>query len=164
MNSVRMRVLTGSAALLLFAAACGGDSGDPGAGGTTDAGSMGESGGTEMTSDDPGGGSLYGGDDEETTGPTGATDQGTGNADVSVSLNNYLFDPRTVRVASGDVVAVRNGNTKTPHTFTVVGEDVDLELGPLETESATIDLSPGTYDLICRFHEELGMTGTLKVT
>jgi hypothetical protein len=47
-----------------------------------------------------------------------------------------------VRVASGDVVAVRNGNTKTPHTFTVVGEDVDLEPGPLETESATIDLSP----------------------
>jgi plastocyanin len=164
MNSVRMRVLTGSAALLLFAAACGGDSGDPGAGGTTDAGSMGESGSTEMTGDDPGGGSLYGGDDEETTGPTGATDQGTGDADVSVSLNNYLFDPRTVRVASGDVVAVRNGNTKTPHTFTVVGEDFDLELGPLETESATIDLSPGTYDLICRFHEELGMTGTLKVT
>ena len=164
MNSVRMRVLTGSAALLLFAAACGGDSGDPGAGGTTDTGSMGESGGTEMTGEDPGGGSLYGGDEEETTGPTGATDAGTGNADVSVSLNNYLFDPRTVRVASGDVVAVRNGNTKTPHTFTVVGEDVDLELGPLETESATIDLSPGTYDLICRFHEGLAMTGTLKVT
>ena len=112
MKSVRMRVMIGSAALLLFAAACGGDSGDPGAAGTTD----------------------------------------------------YLFDPRTVRVAGGDVVAVRNGNTKTPHTFTVVGEDVDLELGPLEIESVTIDLSPGTYDLICRFHEELGMTGTLKVT
>ena len=60
MNSVRMRVLMGSAALLLFAAACGGDSGDPGAGGTTDTGSMGESGGTEMTGDDQGAGSLYG--------------------------------------------------------------------------------------------------------
>jgi plastocyanin len=164
MKGVRMRVMLGSASLLLFAAACGADSGDPGAGGTTDTGSMGESGGTETTGDDPGAGSLYGGDEEETTGPTGATDAGTGDADVSVSLNNYLFDPRTVRVARGDVVAVRNGNTKTPHTFTVVGEDVDLELGPLETESTTIDLSPGTYDLICRFHEELGMTGTLKVT
>jgi len=164
MKSVRMRVMLGSAALLLFSAACGGDSGAPGAAGTTDTGSMGESGGTEMAGDDPGAGSLYGGDEKETTGPTGATDAGTGDADVSVSLNNYLFDPHTVRVASGDDVAVRNGNTKTPHTFTVVGEDVDLELGPLETESATIDLSPGTYDLICRFHEELGMTGTLKVT
>jgi len=67
MNSVRMRVLTGSAALLLFAAACGGDSGDPGASGTTDTGSMGESGGTGETGEDPGAGSVYGGDEEETT-------------------------------------------------------------------------------------------------
>ena len=164
MTGARKHVLMGFAALLLFAAGCGGDSNDPGGGGTTGAGSMGESGGVEATGDDPGAGSLYGGDEEETTGPTGETDAGAGDADVSVSLNNYLFDPRTVRVASGDVVAVRNGNTKTPHTFTVVKEDVDLELGPLETESVTIDLSPGTYDLICRFHESLGMIGTLKVT
>ena len=155
MNSVRMRVLMGSAALLLFAAACGGDSGGPGAGGTPDAGSMGESGGTEMTGVGPGAGSL---------------EDGAGRVHdrvvlvVALSLGRFVGGPLTVRVASGDEVAVRNGNTKTPPTFTVVGEDVDLELGPLETESATIDLSPGTYDLICRFHEELGMTGTLKVT
>ena len=163
MTGARKRVLMGCAALLVFAA-CGGDSNDPGGGGTTGTGSTGGSAATGTTGDDPGAGSLYGGDEEETTGPTGATDAGTGDADVSVSLNNYLFDPSTVRVSSGDVVAVRNGNTKTPHTFTVVNEDVDLELGPLETESVTIDLSPGTYDLICRFHESLGMTGTLKVT
>ena len=163
MRGARMRILIGLAALLVLAAACGGDSNDPGK-----AAGTGSTGGTAATGtesgDDPGAGSLYGGDEEEATGPTGATDTGAGDADVSVSLNNYLFDPRTVRVSSGDVVAVRNGNTKTPHTFTVVHEDVDLELGPLETESVTIDLSPGTYDLICRFHEELGMTGTLKVT
>jgi len=64
MTGARRRVLMGSAALLLFAAACGGDSGDPGAGGTTDTGSMGESGATEMTGDDPGAGSLYGGNGE----------------------------------------------------------------------------------------------------
>jgi plastocyanin len=164
MTGARKRVLMGFAALSLFAAACGGDSNDPGGGGTTGTGSTGGSAATGTTGDDPGAGSLYGGDEEETTGPTGEMDAGAGNADVSVSLNNYLFDPGTVRVSSGDVVAVRNGNTKTPHTFTVVNEDVDLELGPLETESVTIDLSPGTYDLICRFHESLGMTGTLKVT
>ena len=164
MTGARKRVLMGFAALLVFAAACGGDSNDPGGGGTTGAGSTGGTATTGTTGDDPGAGSLYGGDEEETTGPTGATDAGAGDADISVSLNNYLFDPGTVRVSSGDVVAVRNGNTKTPHTFTVVKEDVDLELGPLETESVTIDLSPGTYELICRFHESLGMTGTLKVT
>lgn len=163
MTGVRMRVLVGFAALLLLGAACG-DSPEDGSGGLTRTGPTGTTAATGTTGDDPGAGSLYGGDEEETTGPAGETDAGAGDADVSVSLNNYLFDPGTVRVSSGDVVAVRNGNTRTPHTFTVVGEDVDLELGPLETESVTIDLSPGTYDLICRFHESLGMTGTLKVT
>jgi len=27
----------------------------------------------------------------------------------------------------------------------------------------TIDLAPGTYPFICRFHESQGMTGTLVV-
>jgi plastocyanin len=164
MAGARKHVLMGFAALLLLAAACGEDSNDPGGGGTAGTESPGGTAATGTTGDDPDGGSLYGGDEEETTGPTGETDAGAGDADVSVSLNNYLFDPGTVRVSRGDVVEVRNGNTKTPHTFTVVDEDVDLELGPLETESTTIDLSPGTYELICRFHESLGMTGTLKVT
>jgi plastocyanin len=159
MRGVRMRVLVALAALAVLAAACGSDSNDSGAGGAT--GATAATGATDSGSgDDPGAGSLYGG----SNGMTGATAATGANADVSVSLNNYLFDPATVRVSSGDVVAVRNANAKTPHTFTVVGEDVDLELAPLTTETTTIDLAPGTYQLICRFHESLGMKATLKVT
>jgi len=154
-----MRVLVALAALVVLAAACGSDSNDSGAGGAT--GATAATGATDSGSgDDPGAGSLYGG----SNGMTGATAATGANADVSVSLNNYLFDPATVRVSGGDVVAVRNANAKTPHTFTVVGEDVDLELAPLTTETTTIDLAPGTYQLICRFHESLGMKATLKVT
>jgi plastocyanin len=159
MRGVRVRVLVGLTALAVLGAACGGDANDEG-------GSMaaGPTGGTATTGatdsgDDPGAGSLYGGSNG-----SGATGSGAKDADVSVSLNNYLFDPGTVEVGSGDVVAVRNGNARTPHTFTVVGEDVDLELAPLTTETVTIDLAPGTYQLICRFHESLAMTGTLKVS
>ena len=161
MRGVRMRVLVALAALAVLAAACGGDSNDAGAGGATATGATAATGATDSGSgDDPGAGSLYGGSNG-TTDATGATGA---NADVSVSLNNYLFDPATVKVSSGDVVAVRNANAKTPHTFTVVGEDVDLELAPLTTETTTIDLAPGTYQLICRFHESLGMKATLKVS
>ena len=164
MRGVRMRVLVTLAALAVLAAACGGDANDAGAGGATGTGPTGATAATGATDtgsgNDPGAGSLYGGSNG-TTGATGATGA---NADVSVSLNNYLFDPATVRVSSGDVVAVRNANAKTPHTFTVVGEDVDLELAPLTTETTTIDLAPGTYQLICRFHESLGMKATLKVS
>ena len=160
MRGVRMRFLVGLAALSVLAAACGGDAND--AGGSTGGGPTGATSATGATDsgDDPGAGSLYGGSNEM-TGATGATGA---NADVSVSLNNYLFDPGTVKVDKGDVVAVRDANARTPHTFTVVGEDVDLELAPLTTETVTIDLAPGTYQLICRFHESLGMTGTLKVS
>ena len=161
MRGVRMRVLVALAALAVLAAACGGDSNDAGGGGATATGATAATGATDSGSgDDPGAGSLYGG----SNGMTGATGDTGAKADVSVSLNNYLFDPATVRVSSGDVVAVRNANAKTPHTFTVVGEDVDLELAPLTTETTTIDLAPGTYQLICRFHESLGMKATLKVS
>ncbi|HET7929392.1 MAG TPA: cupredoxin domain-containing protein [Actinomycetota bacterium] len=157
MTGVRMRVLVGLAALSVLAAACGGDANESGGsmGGVVTAAT-----GATDSGDDPGAGSLYGGSNEM-TGATGATGA---NADVSVSLNNYLFDPGTVKVHMGDVVAVRDANARTPHTFTVVGEDVDLELAPLTTETVKIDLAPGTYELICRFHESLGMTGTLKVS
>jgi plastocyanin len=160
MTGVRMRVLVGLATLSVLAVACGGDAND--AGGSMGGGPTGATAATGPTDsgDDPGAGSLYGGSNEM-TGATGATGA---NADVSVSLNNYLFDPGTVKVGTGDVVAVRNGNARTPHTFTVVGEDVDLELAPLTTETVTIDLAAGTYELICRFHESLGMTGTLRVS
>jgi plastocyanin len=161
MRGVRIRVLVGLAALSVLAAACEDDAND--AGGSMGAASTGATAPTGATDsgDDPGAGSLYGGSNGM-TGATGAT--GAKDADVSVSLNNYLFDPGTLKVGGGDVVALRNGNARTPHTFTVVGEDVDLELAPLTTETVTIDLAPGTYDLICRFHESLGMTGTLKVS
>jgi plastocyanin len=137
MRGVRLHVLVGLAALSVMAAACGRDAKDASSGGSPSTGSMG------------GSGSMMGG--------AGAK------ADVSASVNNYLFMPKTVKVDSGDTLEVRNGNARTPHTFTVVGEDVDLELAPLTSETTTIDLGPGTYQLICRFHEQLGMQGTLQV-
>ena len=166
MRGVQMRVLMGLAVVLLLATACGGDSNDDGAGATGN----GPSGATAATGatdsgNEPGPGSLYGGSDGMTgsTGATGTTGS-EGGADGSVSLNNYRFIPSTVKVRSGDVVAVRNDNARTPHTFTVFDSDIDLELAPLTEDTVTLDLPPGTYDLFCRFHESLGMTAKLKVT
>lgn len=167
MRGVRLHVLIGMAALSVVAAACGSDANDAssGGGGTGSAttGSTGGSGGMGGNLYGGGGGGRYG-NSEETTGATGSTGGGGGKADVSASVNNYLFMPKTVKVKSGDTLEVSNDNTRTPHTFTVVGEDVDLELAPQTSETTTIDLPAGTYQLICRFHEQLGMKGTLKVT
>jgi plastocyanin len=171
MRGVRLHVLVGLAALSVIAAACGSDANDASGGGsTTGSSSTGSTGGSGASM---GGGSLYGGGGggrygggSEMTGATGSTGSADGGAkaDVSASVNNYLFMPETVKVKGGDTLEVTNGNARTPHTFTVVGEDVDLELAPLTSETTTIDLARGTYQLICRFHEQLGMKGTLKVT
>jgi plastocyanin len=171
MRGLRLHVMVGLAALSVVAAACGSDandasSGDAGSSGSSSTGSTGGSGASM------GGGSLYGGggggrygNSAEMTGATGDTgSSGGAKTDAKASVNNYLFMPATVKVNSGDTLEVTNGNARTPHTFTVVGEDVDLELAPLTSETTTIDLAPGTYQLICRFHEQLGMKGTLKVS
>jgi plastocyanin len=168
MRGVRLHVLVGLAALSVVAAACGSDANDASSGGGGSTGSS-STGSTGSSGASMGGGNLYGGggggrygSSGEMTGATGS-DAGGAKADVSASVNNYLFMPKTVKVKSGDTLEVTNGNAKTPHTFTVVGEDVDLELAPLTSETTTIDLAPGTYQLICRFHEQLGMKGILKV-
>ena len=171
MTGVRLHVMVGLAALSVIAAACGSDANDASSGGGSTSGSS-PTGSTDGTGASMGG-NLYGGGGggrygggSEMTGATGSTGSGGGDAkaDVSASVNNYLFMPKTVKVNSGDTLEVTNGNARTPHTFTVVGEDVDLELAPLTSDTTTIDLDPGTYQLICRFHEQLGMKGTLKVT
>ena len=89
---------------------------------------------------------------------------GEGATAATVTTNNFSFDPAEFEVASGSEITVKNGNANTPHTFTIPGTDVDAEVGPLESEDATIDLDPGTYDFICKFHEAQGMVGTLTVT
>jgi len=169
MRGVRLHVMVGLAALSVVAAACGSDANDASSGGSSGSSSTGSTGGSGATSK---GGNLYGGGgggrygtSTEMTGATGSTGSadGGGKADAKASVNNYLFMPKTVKVNSGDTLEVTNGNARTPHTFTVVGEDVDLELAPLTSETVTIDLAPGTYQLIRRFHEQLGMKGTLKV-
>lgn len=142
----------------LVAGACGGN--DAGAGGgSTDATSA--TGGETGGGGDRYGGYGAGGGGAGETGATAAT-ASTGPAGPSVEANNFLFDPSELEVGSGDILTVRNANARTPHTFTVEGTDIDVELAPLSSEEVEVSLDPGTYDFHCRFHAE--MTGTLTVT
>lgn len=136
MARVHVRIVVISAVLLLLAAACGG--GEEGNGGQT------------PVATGPTG----------TTGATGAT--GEGAAASSVRAVNFGFDPSELEVVSGDTLEVRNAATSTPHTFTVLDTEIDVELGGMESETITIELDPGTYAFECRFHPQ--MTGTLTVT
>jgi plastocyanin len=76
--------------------------------------------------------------------------------------NGYTFAPSTVTVNRGQLITLDNVS-QVPHTFTVTGRGMDVETQPGKTSQITIDLPPGTYPFICRFHVSLGMKGTLVV-
>jgi plastocyanin len=76
--------------------------------------------------------------------------------------NSFAFMPSTVTVKQGATLTLNNVSDAA-HTFTVTGQSIDVETQPGKTSQVTIDLKPGTYPFICRFHQSLGMTGTLVV-
>jgi plastocyanin len=76
--------------------------------------------------------------------------------------NSFSFMPSTINVKQGTTLTLKNVSD-TAHTFTVTGQGIDVETQPGETSEVTIDLEPGSYPFICRFHESLGMIGTLVV-
>ena len=96
--------------------------------------------------------------------PTGSTgDVGAAGAQLSVALNNYLFDPARIEVASGATIELQNANANTPHTFTVKGTDIDVSLEPLTSDTAVIDLDPGSYTVFCKLHTAFDMAAELTV-
>jgi plastocyanin len=134
------RLMVGICAFGLLAAACGGD-------------------------DDDTGGTPSPTDTETTASPTEtATEEPTdgGGGGITVTQQNFSFTPPEVTVESGEDITVTNGNPSTPHTFTV--EDIDVTNEGGQSTEVRIELDPGTYDFVCRFHESQGMTGTLIVT
>lgn len=147
--------------MLLGAACANDDGGSAGSGGgSTGAAATGDTGSTGGGR--YGGGGGYGG----SSGSTGSTGSSTGGGSSVLTLTqvNYQFTPVRITVQKGDTITVSDTNPSTPHTFTVTGTDLDMANDPMSAQDVAIDLAPGTYPFICRFHEGQGMTGTLVVT
>jgi plastocyanin len=153
------------AAAVVLASACADEApSEPAAGTGPDGGTAanGASAPTGPTATGGGGTNGYGGGGGRYDyGSGGGGDMGGGGA-VTLTADNFAFDPGLVELAAGSEISVKNANDSTPHTFTVDGTDLDLELDPGEVESATLDLGSGDYAFFCRFHPQ--MTGTLTVT
>jgi plastocyanin len=154
------------AATVVLASACADEApSEPAAGTGPDGGSAatGASAPTGPTATGGGGGGGYGGGGGRYDYGTddGGDDMGGGGA-VTLTADNFAFDPGAIELAAGSEISVKNANGSTPHTFTVDGTDIDLELDPGEVDSATLDLDAGEYAFFCRFHPQ--MTGTLTVS
>lgn len=153
-------VAAGALALALLGAACANnDGGNAGSGGATGGAVAGGTGSSGSSGGAYGGGGGYG----SSGGMTGSTSTGGGSSVLTLTQVNYQFTPAKITVHQGDTITVSDTNPNTPHTFTVTGTDIDVSNDAMSSQDVTIDLAPGTYPFICRFHESQGMTGTLVV-
>lgn len=95
------------------------------------------------------------------------TPTGTGQAGGPVSLEakDNEFVPKQLTAAAGDITIEFKNTGVSPHTFTSTDFSVDQNVNA--GSSATLTLKgakPGTYKFVCKYHESLGMTGTITVT
>lgn len=106
------------------------------------------------------------GDDEKGASVTVQKDQ-----PVKIKGLEYKFEPETVTVEGGGgptTIEFENGGALAHNVRIIDGGD-DVGGSPTfqggETKSATVDLKPGEYELICTVgdHEAQGMKGKLTV-
>ena len=79
----------------------------------------------------------------------------------TVSIKNFAFSPKTLKVKAGAKVTVKN-HDGTTHTFTA--DKGAFDTGDIDSgSSATVTVKkPGTYGYHCNIHNS--MKGTIKAT
>lgn len=94
----------------------------------------------------------------------GATD-GPEAGDVEVVAHDTAFEPDHLEVDAGPTTFYVSNDDLFWHTFSINDTDVDVALATRGHQRVSVDLEPGTYELVCRVpgHESLGMTGTIVV-
>jgi plastocyanin len=102
-------------------------------------------------------------DDAASTGTTAAGGDdacAASGEDATVTIADFAFDPDSVTVASGGVVAVSNDDGTT-HTFTSDEGGFDCRIEGGETANVLVDAAAGDYEFHCTIHPT--MTGTITV-
>lgn len=85
--------------------------------------------------------------------------------EMKVELHDDFFNPDAITIDSGETTELLLENVgQKQHTFTVEKLGIDVELQPGEQKTITIEpQEAGTYELICRFHENEGMVGEVVI-
>jgi plastocyanin len=79
--------------------------------------------------------------------------------------DDLTFTPDAIELEVGeslDIHMTNNGNTA--HTFTLDELNIDVEVPASNDETIPLTASePGEYTFYCKFHDESGMVGTLRI-
>jgi plastocyanin len=98
-----------------------------------------------------------------TSPPASSGSSGATGVTLQQGAGGFVFAPSTLTVTKGETISVMNVGA-VAHTFTITGKGIDVVNNPGQSQQVTINLPPGTYQFICRFHVSLGMKGSLTVT
>jgi plastocyanin len=80
---------------------------------------------------------------------------------TSVELADFAFRPDCISVDAGATITLQNTGDA-PHTFTVEGTDLDVNLDAGSSDEIRFDgVDPGTYAVTCTYHPQ--MTATITV-
>jgi plastocyanin len=79
----------------------------------------------------------------------------------SVALADFEFQPVCIGAASGGTIDLENTGAA-PHTFTIEGTDVDVDLPADANGEASLEgVDAGAYAITCTYHPQ--MTGSIVV-
>lgn len=84
---------------------------------------------------------------------------------IEVELNDDYFNPKAITIPNGKTTTlILKNKGKKEHTFTVEKLGIDAEVQPGKEKTITVNpKTPGTYELICRYHVKEGMVGKVIV-
>ena len=118
------------------------------------------------TQNDNGNNTLVGRHDSPTpTGGPQTTSAATGDGPVALEAKDNEFVPKEISAKAGDITIDFKNTGVAPHTFTAADFSVDQNVNAGQSTTLTLKgAKPGTYKFVCKYHESLGMTGTITVT
>lgn len=95
--------------------------------------------------------------------PAGCDDETQGGAEFHITQMDSEFQPDCLIVTPGQGPSIENMGGFL-HNFSIrgTGIDVDIASGDIGRFEAIL-LDPGEYEFFCKYHESLGMVGTLIV-
>jgi plastocyanin len=103
-------------------------------------------------------------------GKAGRTVTAPADAKLTVVADEYSFDPSTIVLeGAGTLTVTLRNKGSLAHNLKVLRGDEEVAGTPTlpggQSESARLKLGQGSYRIICSVgdHEQLGMTGTLRV-
>jgi len=77
---------------------------------------------------------------------------------TAVEMDDFSYGPACVQVDAGSTLALENVGAA-PHTFTVEGTDVSVDVAAGTQGSADLSgVAAGTYTVVCTYHPQMKAT------